>query len=118
MAVLAVALCVSCKTTQPSGADPVRKTAVEKLGENIESFPSASGQFVLFVQKQTDSPAALKFIVIHAPTNEVIEAQTFMPGHVKWVTEDSLEVLSVPGMVKSSEDLSRYIKVVHIRTPN
>lgn len=107
----------SCKTTPPATVKDVQGVAVEKLGQDIESFPNATGQYILFVQKPTNSPTALKFIVIDTRTREVIEAQSFMPGHVKWVTEDSLEVLNVPGMVKSTETLSSYIKVIHLRRP-
>jgi hypothetical protein len=118
IAIGAVLCLFSCKATPPLTVNQARSLAEEKLGQEVESYANSTGQYILFVQKPTTSPTALRFIVIHVVSQAIVETQTFMPGHVKWVTENSLEVLSVPGIVKSSEDLSRYIKIVHLRTSN
>lgn len=108
----------SCKTVHPGGKDTARATAVKKLGEDIEAMPNASGQYILFTQKLNSSASGvLRFMVI-ALNGDIIEEQDYMPGYVKWVTETSLEVLSMPGMAKTTDDPSRFVKVIHLRTPN
>lgn len=115
---LGVLALISCKSAQPSGADETKKIATEKLGEEVDSFPNSTGKYMLFVQKpQPTASRALKFIVVESSTREVVETQTFIPGYVKWVTEYSLEVLSVPGTLKSNDDLSKHRKVITIRSP-
>lgn len=109
---------LSCKATVATGPDPIKTMAVDKLGEDIEAWPNATGQYILFSQKPNNSASGvIKFVVIHVATRQVVEEQNYNPGHVKWVTETSLEVLSMPGMAKANEDLAKYIKVINIRTP-
>lgn len=100
-------------------SDPVRAIAVSKLGDDIESWPNANGQYILFSQKINNSASgSVNFIVIHAASRQIVEEQSYTPGYVKWVTETSLEVLSMPGMARTNEDPTKYIKVINLRTPN
>jgi len=109
----------SCRAATTTLADPIKAIAVAKLGEGIESWPNASGQYILFSQKPGNNvPGVIKFIVVHVSSRQVVEEQNYQPGYVKWVTETSLEVLSMPGMAKTTDDPATYIKVINLRTPN
>lgn len=88
------------------------------LGADIESFPNSKGEYILFKQKGNSSTPTnvLRFVVIQTANNKVVVEQTYAPGYVKWITETSLEVLSVPGTIKESESLSDYIKIIDLRS--
>ncbi len=117
--VLEVIAFTSCKSTQQTDPDQGLKIARAQLGEEIEAFPNATGKYILYVQKpQATASGARKFIVVQSSTFAVVAAQTFIPGYVKWVTDEALEVLSVPGTLKANDDLSNYKKTIPIRSPN
>lgn len=89
------------------------------MGEDIDSWPNEGGQYILFSQRPNNSASGkIKFVVVDVTTKKVIEQRSFTPGYVKWVTNASLEVLSMPGMAKKSEDISKYIQVIQLRTPD
>ena len=41
---------------------------------------------------------------------------SILPGYMKWSDDQTLEVLSVPGMLKQGDDLSKYIRRVNVQT--
>lgn len=92
--------------------------AIDKLGVEIESFPNTTGEYVLYVQRANSSSPTnvLKFLVIEVGTNKIVTEQNFVPGYIKWITEFSLELLSVPGTIKETESLADYTKVINVRT--
>lgn len=117
--VLSLMAFVSCKSTQQADPDQALKIARAQLGEEIEVFPNATGKYILYVQKpQATATGARKFIVVQSSSFAVVASQTFIPGYVKWVTDEALEVLSVPGTLKANDDLSNYTKTIPIRSPN
>jgi len=118
---LVVILFVSgCKITQSNGQDldQVKKVAIELLGNDIDSFPNSTGAYILYVQKANSStPTRVsKFIIIEVSTKKIITEHNFIPGYVKWSTEYTLELLSVPGMIKETESISDYIKTIDVRS--
>ena len=119
LVVLALIAFTSCKSTPQADAGQALKIARMQLGEKIDVFPNSTGQYTLYVQQpQPTASTALKFVVIETASLKVVASQTFIPGYVKWVAEDALEVLSVPGTLKSNDDLSNYKKTLSIRAPN
>jgi hypothetical protein len=114
------ALLLGCKSVLPKDQDVVYKMATEKLGDAIDSFPSPSREYILFIQKVNSSNASnhLKLMVIHVTEHKVVHEQNFNPGYAKWITESSIEVLSVPGVMPENEDLSNYKKIINISPSN
>lgn len=114
----ACAFLPSCKSTLPKEqySDQARKIAIARLGSDIESYPNSTGEFILFIQEPNPASAStvLKFIVVHTKDNHVVVEQDFFPGYVKWITDSSLEVFSVPGTVKENTNLTDYIRIVSI----
>lgn len=110
----------ACKSTQPkeNTMDEAWRLASNKLGEEIESYSNATREYTLFIQKRT-SPSAtnsVRFLIIHLDNNEVVVEQSFTPGYVKWISNSSIEVLSVPGVIKENKNLTDYIKIIEIKT--
>jgi len=109
---------VACSSAQPF--TDALAMAEKELGKEIDAFPSQTGQYVLYIQRSSAATphAALRFLVIEKATAKIAERQSFMPGYVKWVGEDSVEVLNMPGILKEGEDLSKYKKVIRIKPIN
>lgn len=55
-------------------------------------------------------------MVVQTPENKIVLEQNFIPGYAKWITDSSIEVLSVPGTIGKNENLSDYKKVIVIRS--
>lgn len=120
LVLLSIVLLLACKTQQSKGQNPdqLKMIAIDKLGVEIESFPNTTGEYVLYVQRANSSSPTnvLKFLVIEVGTNKIATEQNFVPGYIKWITEFSLELLSVPGTIKETESLADYTKVINVRT--
>ena len=108
-----------CKSSL-TNEDAVYKMATTKLGSEIDSIPSSTGEYILFIQKANSLNASnhLKFLVISVAQHKVMLEQSFNPGYAKWITDSSIEVLSVPGVIQENEDLSRYKKIININPSN
>lgn len=100
--------------------DKARRLAIAKLGTDFESFPNLTEEYILFVQKVNSSHPShvIKFLVIETTANNIILEQNFVPGYVKWADEFSIEVLSIPGNIKRTENLSDYAKIINVRFHN
>jgi len=112
-------LLTQCKVKQPTAkSDSTAALAYSILGKNIDSFPNSSGMYLLFVQKtNTDEPNhVVKAIVIEATSKKIIIQESFVPGYIKWVSESSLELLNLPGMIRKDETLSQYKKTIDLRS--
>jgi hypothetical protein len=110
----------ACKARpQSSNVLTIPKIVVDKLGENIESFPNQSGKFILFVQKASNNQPThlVKAMVIETASNKVVVEEAFVPGYIKWASESTLELLSIPGIIKANQDLSDYKRIIRIQAP-
>jgi len=108
----------SCKSVTPSS--PTENDTVKALlGNNVELQTSPSGAYVLHVQVNAGIVGQLlRFVVVDATSGKILAQDSFMPGYVKWIGPETLEVLSVPGMLKKDEDLSKFIRQVKIQPLN
>lgn len=113
-----VSLC-ACKSanTQSQLRDQAKLIATTKLGDEIDVYPNSAGSYILYIQKPYNpNPLnVLKFIIVQTSDNEVVYEKAFVPGYVKWFTDSSIEILSVPGSIKENEDLSKYKRIIDIR---
>jgi len=107
-----------CKTTfsKDQDNDIIRKIAIDKLGNAIDSHPNSTGEYILYIQKTNSLNTSnyLKLLVINVSDHRVIHEQSFNPGYAKWINDSSIEVLSVPGTIRKNENLSDYKKIINI----
>ena len=111
---------IGCKPAQKSVAtDSINQIVARTIGENVESYPSPTGSYLLFIEKLSPTAANpyAKFIVVESASQKVMMEKSFRPGYVKWIDDSIIELFDAPGIVKQNEDLSSYIKKIDI-TPN
>jgi hypothetical protein len=110
----------SCKSTtaQEKQQKQAKEIALEKLGATIDEYPNSTGSHTLFVQREnpTNTPFRLKFMVIKIAISLVVLEDSFAPGYIKWVSESTLEILSVPGTIRENEDMRNYTKTIDIHS--
>jgi len=111
-----IAFVVACRTASPPLTEEL-DMARRYLGGDLDSFPNRSGTHLLYVQQAVPGQTT-KFVVIERASRMVVEEGSFIPGYVEWKSEDTLEVLSVPGTLKKGEDLSKYIKTIRLLPKN
>ena len=94
--------------------------AFKKLGSEIDSFPNSTGKLVLFVQLADPKypTKIVKAMVLEVVSNNILFEESFVPGFIKWKSEYALELLNLPGTIKSNEDISSYIKTIKLNLPN
>jgi hypothetical protein len=114
--VLLVSL-IACKaSTQTSNVINIEKVATEKLGNDLEKKANSLGTFVLFSQQvNPQTPTRLvRAVVIETATGKIVAEEAFVPGHIKWITDTSLEVYNVPGMIRANQTQSDYTKTIQL----
>jgi hypothetical protein len=107
----------ACKaSTQTSQGDNIDKIAFERLGGDLVKEINSSGSFTLFFQKTNPQKPTriVKAVVIEISTGKIIAEENFVPGHIKWITETSLEVLSIPGMIRIDQSLSDFTRTIQL----
>ena len=109
---------IGCKVNQPvSQVQAVPQVVIEILGKEVEQTPNTSGKYILCVQKvDPNFPTRMVKAIVITSTNKIIAEESFVPGYIKWVSESSLEVLNMPGMIKKDEDLLRYTRTINLNS--
>lgn len=114
---LAAAL-ISCRSVK-SGADQsatLETLANEAVGPENTIEYNRSDTFALVQEKAGSSHAGkqYRFAVVRLKDLVVVRKGTFALGHVKWLDDDSIEVLSGSTSLKE-EDSSK--KIIHVNSP-
>jgi hypothetical protein len=110
---------ISTQTNKSEKSEKIDKIAFEKLGRELEKQPNSSGSFILFFQKTNpQKPTRLtKAIVIEIATGKIVLEENFVPGYIKWITETSVEVLTLPGMIRADQNLSDFKRTIQLTQP-
>jgi hypothetical protein len=89
---------------------------VAKLGKNIATEENETKTHVLYVQKaQGDHPTRIyKYVVERKSDKKIVLEGSFQMGYVKWITNSSIEVLSLPSLTEQDE--SKYKKVFSVKS--
>jgi hypothetical protein len=110
---------VACKSVLNNEANSktIEQVATEKLGADCNTYPSPAADYKLYVQESPEVPASgiLKFVVIETESKTILYEGSYMPGYVKWLDNNSLEVLDYPRMPKDNENPSVYKKVITLK---
>lgn len=107
-------LVLACSSIRSPNTEQIKTLVVSKLGDQYTETLSPSGNYTLYVQSADSHTQPVKFIVLKISSSEVILENSFFPGYVKWISEEELEVLSVPGTLQKDEDLANYKKIIRI----
>jgi hypothetical protein len=115
-------LLLACKAntqTNSNNTIDIEKIASTKLGNDLEKQPNSSNTFVLFSQKANpQSPTRLvRAIVVETATGKIAAEEAFVPGHIKWVTETSLEIFNMPGMIKKDQTMADFTRTIQLIQP-
>jgi len=89
----------------------------EKLGNDIESFDSPNGQYVLYLQKQKPTEQVIKFVIIERVDQKLVLEKSFRPGYVKWIGDTFIEILDAPGVIRENENLEDYKRIINVAMP-
>lgn len=114
-----ILLCIGCASGQQKQVTQSEKVNLfKRLGNDIDSIPNTSGQFVLYVQKinLTARNPVVKAIVLEVSTNQIVSEFSYTPGYSKWKTETEIEVFNAPGTIRKEEDVSKFITVIQLKS--
>ncbi|MBI3220981.1 MAG: hypothetical protein HYZ44_15815 [Bacteroidetes bacterium] len=109
---------MGCASGQkPKAIQTAEDNPYRQLGNQIDSLPNSSNQFVLFVQKHdlTARNPILKAVVVETSSKKIVSVFSYTPGYCKWISETEIEVYNAPGMIKKDEDVSKYITTIKLK---
>lgn len=110
-----VSITLSCTNQQKVIHQTEKENLViAKLGEDVISEENETKTHVLYVQKfQGDHPTrSYNYVVERKSDKKIVLEGSFQMGYVKWITNSSIEVLSLPSLTEQDE--SKFKKVFSI----
>lgn len=79
------------------------------------SIANRANSHMIFIQKQKDGAFKhIRFLVIAIKDCKVLTDQYFLPGYVKWKTNNEIELLSLPEIVPAGKNLDAFIQIISI----
>ena len=106
-------LLVSCTSQTTLSRRPATQSSIEEiaqaaLGSKYIVEYNASKSYALCQQKETFD--LNKYILIKVMDRKATLQGQFRPGYIKWVDNDTLEILDAPGIIKKDQSLSDFKK--------
>jgi hypothetical protein len=93
--------------------EAIKEVAESKLGSPCEFIYNESKSYILSYSSQSnDLVEKTKFLVIRVSDAEIIQSGDFRPGYIKWVSENTIEYLDAPGIIRPDETLDQYTKKI------
>jgi hypothetical protein len=119
--VLPILSVISC-ASQPKIANhlSIESVIVSKLGSNYTLTENKNNTFVLCQQKPEGDHAArnFKYIVIRKSDNQIVLSGSYQLGYVKWISNEAIEVLSLPSILEQDESKFKKVFSVNENQPN
>jgi hypothetical protein len=88
------------------------------IGKNYLRILNESKNLSLMYQQDVDATSVTKYIVLDNSNNTIISKGSFKAGYVKWKSDNSIEILDVPGMIPKEKTLADYIKIINLPIQN
>jgi hypothetical protein len=114
---VSITLSLSCTNQQKVIHQTEKENLViAKLGKDVISEENETKTHVLYVQKaQGDHPTrSYNYVVERKSDKKIVLEGSFQMGYVKWTTNSSIEVLSLPSLTEQDE--SKYKKVFSVKS--
>jgi hypothetical protein len=106
----------ACHPAKPGAEKPLDVFISTQLPE-AEVVYNALKDFVLCLSKHAEPATGRKeYLVIEVATRKIITRGSFMPGSVKWLNNDELELIDAPGVVTNAEPPVIHKTIINIRT--
>lgn len=106
---------LACHSAKPGGQSSIEEFIESQL-PGAEILFNASKDFALCLSRQGEPATGRKeYLVVEVATQKTITRGSFMPGYMKWLNDNELELLDVPGIVRDSEDDNIPKRIINIR---
>jgi hypothetical protein len=88
--------------------------AEDILGKENTEVANDSKTFTLVYQNKNETTQTVKYVVLDNLSKTVISKGSFKAGYIKWKTENSLEILDIPGIIPKDKTQADYIKIINL----
>jgi len=108
----------SCKSSSgKQHQSSVLSIISERLGSaNLEY--NETRDVVLAIEKQENAGGILRFLIIRASDQKILEEGSFRPGYIKWINRYELELLDLPGALPNDASENNYKRIIKVPSPN
>ncbi|MDL5045679.1 hypothetical protein QQ054_06465 [Oscillatoria amoena NRMC-F 0135] len=107
----------SCQPARPLAESSIQEFIQQQL-PGAELSYNSSKDFVLCVSSATEPATGRKqYQVVKVAERTIIIKGYFMPGYIRWLNDNELELFDAPGIVAGSDSDKMNKKIINIRTP-
>ena len=89
----------------------IEEIARKELGNNPVIELNGTKTYALCLQRNKNS-AMTNYILIKASDRAITNRGQFRAGHAKWVSDNSVEILDWPGIIRGDQRASDFIKTI------
>jgi hypothetical protein len=109
---------LSCKPISNTTSCSVKETALHTLHIPTIEFNSSKEFALCYNSNPNEITGRIEFLIIKTSNCSILERGSLMPGYIKWVSEDKIEVLDLPGTLEGDKDLVNFKKIISIKALN
>lgn len=109
--------CQSGKTKRNISEGSAQTQIQTQLGKDFTTEFNASKSYALLRQVQDSKKIGTQnvhFIILRLRDTVVVHVDSYRSGYVKWISDNAVEKLSLPGKVKPDQDMSVYKKIIRV----
>ncbi|MFM8914047.1 MAG: hypothetical protein ACKOE6_14210 [Flammeovirgaceae bacterium] len=117
LTIFAIAWLTNCSSAKRTTSLNICEQQVFELipTKDYISIPNKANTHVIFVQRQKANEFKhIRWVVMSINDCKVLAEQFFLPGYVKWKTNDEIELLDLPETVPLGKNTEDYIKTISI----
>ncbi|MFN3840891.1 MAG: hypothetical protein ACK4RF_09300 [Cyclobacteriaceae bacterium] len=111
-----LAVISSCYPARPVAEGSIEGFIHKHLPDAELSYNS-SKDFVLCISSTPEPASGRKqYLVARVTDRTIITRGSFMPGYIRWLTDNELELFDAPGTVTTNDSDNKFKKIINVRT--
>lgn len=111
-----IALFPACHSTK-NVADAAFEEFIQSQMPGAELIYNSAKDFVLCLSKSSEPATGRKeYLVVEVATHKTVIHGSFMPGYIKWLNNNELELFDAPEMINKHEGHAIEKKIIKIRS--
>ena len=93
----------------------VLNTKIEaELGSSVQRIYNSSKTYLLALRTKESTENFTSYLILEVKSGEIIKKGSFIPGHIQWIDDTSLELLNAPGIIPQGKSLADYKTVISL----
>ncbi|QOI98584.1 MAG: hypothetical protein HRU69_14330 [Flammeovirgaceae bacterium] len=110
------ALLQSCQPTKPIKQSSFENFIQTQLPGSVLVYNESKDIALCIAENAEPATGRKDYLVVEAASRKIITRGSFLPGYIKWLNDNELEVVDSPGIIKDTEPENIHRKIISVQT--